>query len=516
MATYFLRSKHFSRGKGSRVTRAAAYRAGERIRDERTGEAYNYSDRHDVAYKEVVLPADLAGRPEMAWTQDRATLWNAAEHAGRRCNSRLARELLVLVPPELTPGQRARLVRDFSQGLADRYRCAVDVVLHTPRPGADRRNHHAHLLMTVREVTPDGLGSRTSLELGGRERHQRGMGSAKEEYLSIRQRWAEHTNEALQRAGLAARVDHRSFKAQGLDREPTPTVPEKVFYAERGSGAGTIAGDAIRARHRERLAARLEGAEELERVVLRQKEQLRERAIADLSRKEAAPRKARWASLTREERNAVRRQQYRARREIEKRDPEREARRREVARQRYHESFRRDPEAMRQRRREYRKARVAEVNRSQREYRRANAEELNRKRREHRRAHAQEESRRQHEHPPTDARRSAGGIEETAPSPTPQESAQAWRAYRESSGPGKSPQQSAEDWKAFREHQPSGPTAEDAAREWLASRAGHAPSQSPPPSTRESSHPPQSTVAGEAEDQEDRNADRHRDYELQM
>src|SRR2546423_976617 len=48
MAKYFLHVKVFSRGKGSRVTRAAAYRAGERIRDERTSEVYNYSDRQDV------------------------------------------------------------------------------------------------------------------------------------------------------------------------------------------------------------------------------------------------------------------------------------------------------------------------------------------------------------------------------------------------------------------------------------------------------------------------------------
>src|SRR6266853_4275494 len=42
MAKYFLYVKVFSRGEGSRVTRAAAYRAGERIRDERTSEVYNY------------------------------------------------------------------------------------------------------------------------------------------------------------------------------------------------------------------------------------------------------------------------------------------------------------------------------------------------------------------------------------------------------------------------------------------------------------------------------------------
>src|ERR1700677_3332146 len=167
MATYFLRTKHVSRGKGARVARAAASRAGERIRDERTSEVYDYADRRDVAYKEIILPAELTARSDMAWTQDRSTLWNAAEHAGLRRNSRLAREWLRLLPPELSPAQRTSLVRTFASELADKYRCAVDVCIHQPRPGADPRNHHAHLLMTTREVTPEGFGARTSLEISG-------------------------------------------------------------------------------------------------------------------------------------------------------------------------------------------------------------------------------------------------------------------------------------------------------------------------------------------------------------
>jgi hypothetical protein len=39
MAVYFLRSKHLSRGKGARATRAAAYRAGERIHDQGSQES---------------------------------------------------------------------------------------------------------------------------------------------------------------------------------------------------------------------------------------------------------------------------------------------------------------------------------------------------------------------------------------------------------------------------------------------------------------------------------------------
>ncbi len=164
MANYFLHVKVFSRGKGSRVTRAAAYRAGERIRDERTSEVYNYSGREDVLHKEIVLASELAGRTDTNWARERAALWNAAEHGTRR-NARLAREVLVTLPPELGQAQRTALARTFARQLADRYRCAIDLAVHAPRAGSDPRHHHAHLLMTAREVTPEGLGRRTTLEL---------------------------------------------------------------------------------------------------------------------------------------------------------------------------------------------------------------------------------------------------------------------------------------------------------------------------------------------------------------
>jgi MobA/MobL family len=95
MAKYFLYVKVFSRGKGSRVTRAAAYRAGERMHDDRTSESYNYSDRRDIPHKEIVLPSQLAGRTDINWARTRSALWNAVEHAGQRRNARLAREVLL-------------------------------------------------------------------------------------------------------------------------------------------------------------------------------------------------------------------------------------------------------------------------------------------------------------------------------------------------------------------------------------------------------------------------------------
>ena len=432
MAVYFLRARHISRGKGGRVTRAAAYRAGERILDQRTSETHDFSDRRDIPYKEVVLPADLTGRPDMAWTQDRSTLWNAAEHAGLRRNSRLAREWLVFIPPELTPAQRAQLVRTFASELAEKYRCAVDACIHEPRPGADSRNHHAHLLMTTREVTPEGLGRRTTLELGGRERRQAGLGTARDEYLLLRERWAQVTNEALHRAGLTARVDHRSLESQGVGRPPVPSIPEKVFYAERRAGEGTAAGDAIRARHRERLEARLHSAGDLARVRERQKAELRREAAEHFARRRAEPKRIRWNQLTREERNAHRRKQYEARRAVEKSDPVLEAKRRESRRLEAQRRQQNNPESVREARRRWFHAHADEVNRKQRAYRHARADEINSKRREYRQARAERSRSKSSE---STAEQSAKNwlkhLERHGPGPTAEESARAWLGYLE-------------------------------------------------------------------------------------
>src|SRR3984957_11509834 len=80
VAVYFLNIKTFGRSGGSSAVSAAAYRSGERIRDERTGKTYDRSERQDVMHKEIVLPSRFADE-DMTWARDRASLWNAAESA---------------------------------------------------------------------------------------------------------------------------------------------------------------------------------------------------------------------------------------------------------------------------------------------------------------------------------------------------------------------------------------------------------------------------------------------------
>ena len=377
MASYFLHVKTFARGRGGRVTRAAAYRAGERIRDERTSDVYNYTDRQDVAHKEIVLPSEFDGNQDMDWARDRATLWNAAEHAGKRRNSLLAREVLVLLPAELTPAQRVSLVRGFSQDLANRYRSAVDFVIHQPRPGSDSRHHHAHMLMTVREVGVNGMGARTALELSGTERHARGLGPSKADYLALRERWARVTNEALIAAGVAARVDHRSLKDQGINREPSAAIPQKVYYAERRSGRSTDAGDDIRARHRERVEARSKGDDEHARVVAQQRME-RSRRPPDAVHGQGHSTRTPRSMLTREELNERRRERHRANAQ--------------VLNEKRRERYRQNAEAERQKYREWRRTNAPEVNERRRVWRAANADRVNQRARDYRQRNAERDS----------------------------------------------------------------------------------------------------------------------------
>jgi ATP-dependent exoDNAse (exonuclease V) alpha subunit len=258
VASFFFSIKSVGRGAGRRATAAAAYRAGERLRDERSGKLYNYSHRQDVLHTEIFLPAHLGGSAN-AWAGNRERLWNMAEHAEKRSNSRVAREYQVTLPHELTRAQQIALARGFSRELAERYKIAVDLAVHLPRRDGDPRNFHAHLLTTTREVTPRGLAAKAGLDMHPRERRRRELPDSREEFRTLRERWATLTNEVLREANIDARVDHRSLAAQGIDREPQRRIPIFALKLEQRGIRSELA-ERIREDYRRRVQARLERA----------------------------------------------------------------------------------------------------------------------------------------------------------------------------------------------------------------------------------------------------------------
>ena len=125
-----------------------AYRAGERLTNKRDGVTHDYTAKQGVEHAEIVLPEGV----NADWARDRSELWNAAEFAEKRKDARVAREFEVALPHELSAEERLEATREMAQELADRYGAAVDFAIHAPHEASDVRNHHAHILMTTRQV----------------------------------------------------------------------------------------------------------------------------------------------------------------------------------------------------------------------------------------------------------------------------------------------------------------------------------------------------------------------------
>ena len=231
MATYHLSVRTISRSHGRSATAAAAYRTGVRIADERTGVIHDYRRRHGVETAVLVLPANA---PD--WADDRAALWNAAEQAETRKNSTVAREFEIALPSELDTGQRQRLAVDFARELVERHGCAADVAIHQPRRDGDRRNHHAHILLTTRRLTAAGFTVKTR-ELDDLKTGEIGR---------WRERFAAVQNERLREAGSEFLVDHRSLEVQGSAREATIHLGPTATALER-RGVPTRLGESNRA-----------------------------------------------------------------------------------------------------------------------------------------------------------------------------------------------------------------------------------------------------------------------------
>lgn len=216
MAIYHLRATMISRSAGRSSTGAAAYRSGERIHDERTGLSFDYRARGGVEHVEILAPERS---PE--WVRDRAALWNAVERAETRKNSQVAREIRVALPAELDRNERIALVREFCQREFVARGMVADIAFHAPGREGDERNHHAHILLTTREIGPDGFGAKNR------------DWNAVEMLEGWREAWARDNNRALERCGHEERIDHRTLEAQRIEAmERATTAHDRGDEAE--------------------------------------------------------------------------------------------------------------------------------------------------------------------------------------------------------------------------------------------------------------------------------------------
>ncbi|WP_082191622.1 MobA/MobL family protein [Cellvibrio sp. pealriver] len=233
MAIFYCPTTLIARSKSRSATASAAYRAAEKIVDERTGIV------HDFKHKTGVLDRFLFNCGGLS----RAELWNLAEKSENRSDSRVAREWTLALPHELKRDAHQRIIARFSQSIIDKYHVAIDVCVHAPGRGGDHRNLHAHLLMTTRPMHESGcLGKRkTILEWSDSELKKNGLPTGAEQIKAIREKWADVVNFELEAAGLYERISHLSLKEQGIEKipqihvGPLNTQLARMGYIERAS-----------------------------------------------------------------------------------------------------------------------------------------------------------------------------------------------------------------------------------------------------------------------------------------
>ena len=177
-----------------------------------------------------------------------------AEKSG---NAQLAREIEVSLPVELNREEQLKLVREFIQKtFVDKGMCA-DLAVHDKGDG----NPHAHIMLTLRPLNSDGTwgakcrkvydldadGNRIPNGKGGWKSHRENTtdwndsGKAEE----WRTAWAGFVNHALEANGIAERVDHRSYKRQGVDKIPSIHMGPAASRMEK-KGIRTFKGDTNR------------------------------------------------------------------------------------------------------------------------------------------------------------------------------------------------------------------------------------------------------------------------------
>ncbi len=240
MAIYHFSAKVIGRSTGRSAVAAAAYRAAERLHDERLDRDHDFTAKADPVHREIMLPA---GAPER-WL-DRATLWNEVEARERQHNSQLARDVEISLPRELSRAEAVALARDFVREQFVSRGMVADLNVHWGVGADGEAQPHAHVMLTMRRVAGDGFGPKA------RDWNDRAL------LGGWRERWAEMANQRLHELGHDARIDHRSYAKQGIPLEPQHKVgPAGMRRAERGEDAERRdEHDDIARRNGERIAA---------------------------------------------------------------------------------------------------------------------------------------------------------------------------------------------------------------------------------------------------------------------
>ncbi len=187
--------------------------------------AYNARREATYAVRSHVIPPE----PE------KAQAWFDAQEKTDRKNARMSDRFIGALPRELTPEQCIEAVEKFCRDVTqDRVPWHFALHLELDQKAEPDCNPHAHIIIRDRDIETGKRYLYTSS--GPMERAQFAKKGVKFwSTKDFRVEWEQQMNRALERAGHDVRVDHRTLKEQGIDRDPQIHVgPGSQNAAKKG------------------------------------------------------------------------------------------------------------------------------------------------------------------------------------------------------------------------------------------------------------------------------------------
>ena len=213
MAIYHFSAKVIGRSGGRSAIASAAYRAGERLHDDKLDREHDYTQKAGVVHREVMLPEGAPAR----WA-DRGTLWNEVEAGEKRKDAQLARDIEISLPRELGQAEAIQLARDFVREQFVARGMVADLNVHWTRAADGEVQPHAHVMLTMREVVL----SQERLDASEQVGFGKKVVAWNDRALlgEWRERWASLANKRLAELGHDVQIDHRSYATRGIALEP--------------------------------------------------------------------------------------------------------------------------------------------------------------------------------------------------------------------------------------------------------------------------------------------------------
>ena len=146
MAFLFMQAKIVKASSGRSAVAAAAYQAAQKLQDDSLGMTFQYRNKEEVVFSEILLPTNAP-----AAYADRETLWNAVQEKENRANSQVARAFIIAMPKEWTREESISRAREFIQKNLVDAGMVADWAFHM-KDG----NPHLHCLCTIRGFKEDG------------------------------------------------------------------------------------------------------------------------------------------------------------------------------------------------------------------------------------------------------------------------------------------------------------------------------------------------------------------------